>query len=180
MTNRFPTRSAGCIRRRQTTYWDLHFNNESVWRVHFRHKLEHAFSEPGEFNSVRLLKRHPLLLDFTVSWQSVYLTEPIADPSAIIDQIDAVVTKATEGWRSADQYLNTLVDMRELLAKGHGLMFEAPSTLSRKMLEVFTRAHVRVSVLSHERRAVPVQAMVAGSSYVVAERFEYERMNENS
>ncbi len=180
MTNRFPTRSVGCIRRRQTTYWDLDFNNESVWRVHFRHKLEHAFSEPGEFSSVRLLKRHPLLLDFTASWQGVYLTEPIADPPTILDQIDEVVTKATEGWSSADQYLNTLVDPQKLLAKGQGLVFEAPSTLCRKVLRVFKRANVRVSVLSHERRTVSARALIVGSSYVVAERFEYERMNESS
>ena len=180
MTKNLPSRRAGYIERRQTTYWDLRFHNGDAWRVHFRSKREFAFAKPGGFGFVRLLKRHPLLLDYQASWQSVYLSQKVADPLVLVEQLYQIVCNSMAGWRPAMRYLNTKAGLEQLLKDGYGLVYEAPLALSRKMLNAFRRAQVKVSVFSDERPVYPVQVLIMGSSYVVAEQFRYDRIDDTS
>jgi hypothetical protein len=88
---------------------------------------------------------------------------------------DAVLEE-TEGWFSAERYLNGLGPTEDVLSGGFGLIYTAPEGIHARMSAVLQRLGVKTSTLSHSRGNKSVFAMVLGASFVIAEDFEYERL----
>ena len=174
----FPHGQGGAVEHRQSTYWDLRFQEAGLWRVHFIGKKEFGFEEPGTFDSLNFFSSHPLLDDYLEPWESVYMSRPYSCSIDLVNRIFSTVAEESDGWRSADKYLNDKCDIRELMSGGYGLLFQAPQGIGRCMAQVFFEAGVRSSRLScHGAKMKEAMVLVLGGSFVVAEGFNYESLS---
>ena len=172
-----PFDQPGIVEHRQSTYWDLRFQEAGLWRAHCRGKKEHWFEEPGMFEFVSICSKHPLLADYQDPWDQVYLSGPALGPIDLIERLVSAVAEETEDWRPAERYLNTSIDLSELLAGGSGLLFRAPRRIGRRMAQALFEAGVRSTNLPYGSESEDVAALIMGRSFIIAERFEFENLS---
>lgn len=172
-----PRDQNGYVDKRQSTYWDLHFQGSGLWRIHFKGKKEFWYDEPGTFDSLCICTEHPLLADYQDPWDCVYLAGPFAYSIDLIDRLNAVVDEETDGWRSATRYLNPGVDLCALVEGGFGLFFRAPRRIGRRMAQVLYDSGVKWTNQPYGGdKNEGGMALILDRSFVIAEGFQYENL----
>jgi hypothetical protein len=164
------------ITRRQTTFWDL-LDAERASRVHFKGKKDFRIAE-DEVASVQVVSEHPLLLDYKENYVSIYVAGVGGNPSAILVKLQEALLAATSRWRDANTYLNTASDA--VLTDGYGMLFRGPQSLGNVVMEILSKARVAHTVLPSGGPTVPVQVLVAGENWVIAEEFHFEELPSNN
>lgn len=167
----------GAVEHRQSTYWDLRFQEAGLWRVHFKGKKESWFDEPGTFEALSICSSHPLLADYQDPWDCVYLSGPIICSIDLVERLKAAVVEETDGWRSANRYLNDCVDLYDLMEGGYGMLFRAPRRIGRRLARVLFEADARFTNLPYGAKSEDSLALILGRSYVVASGFQYESLS---
>jgi len=166
------------ITRRQTTFWEI-VDSSGEFRVHFAHKQEQHFvsSECDEFGVVT---DHPVLLDYSQRWSSIYVASPATDPAQVLERIASEVALVVGPWRKSSDYLNRQADPFNLLQKGAGLLLSAPSVIVDLVHPILGAAAINCTVLPHFASRWPMQSFVAGKNFIVAKEFHMQRGSNNS
>jgi uncharacterized protein len=158
---------------RQTTFWDF-LDREGISRVHFVRKAESYFARP-EIPSFKIVDEHPLLLDYMTAWWDVFVSAPTQDSAVVVEEITRAVTSVTSGWRAASSYLNDRY-AHAVMEDGSGLLLRAPLPVVEAAKSILERHSVRFSMLPcRAASGPPMQALVAGPNWVVANSFRVER-----
>jgi hypothetical protein len=163
------------ITRRQTTFWDF-LDAERASRVHFKGKKEFRAAE-DEIASIQVVSEHPLLLDYQEQHASIYVAGVGDNPSAILRELQEALLAATSRWRDASTYLNAASEA--VLTDGYGMLFGGPESLGKIVIATLSKAKVSHTVLPSGRPTVPVQVLVAGDNWVIAEQFLFEELPSN-
>lgn len=169
----------GTIVRRQTTYWEARAATGALYRAHFRDKAEATVVAP-EYAGVELLSRHPLLVDHTESWQSVYFRGTPLHPRALADRLGAVVQAASDGWRDLSTYAGRPHDVERFLRAGYGCLMRAPRSVCAVVAAALEDAGISTSILADARAPQALRVLLFGRSYVIANRFVFERRDEGA
>lgn len=169
----------GQIARRQTTYWDLQTAAGSLVRVHFTHKKEMRFA-CAEYGGVDLADEHPLLNGYRQRWASVFVTNAKLCAAEFTAELATRIDQATDGWRTAPEYLG--LGGNGVMLVGYGLLLRAPEPLAIIAGAVAQEfGAVPSLVLDHAprtsgRNPERVRALVMGNNYVIAEAFRFIRL----
>jgi hypothetical protein len=163
------------ITRRQTTFWDF-LDAERALRVHFKGKKDFRAAQ-DEVASVQVVSEHPLLLDYQEQHVSIYVAGVGDNPSEILRELQEALLAATSRWRDASTYLNAASEV--VLADGYGMLFRGPESLGKIVMAILSKAQISHTVLPSSRPTVPVQVMVAGDNWVIAEQFLFEELPSN-
>lgn len=160
------------ITHRQSTYWEF-LDEKGTSRIHFSGKKEFKVAE-DEVPSIDFVSDHPLLIDYLEHHSSIYVAAATSDPLAILTELQEKLFAATAGWRDVDSYLNGSAS-RAVLSQGHGLIFSGPKSLGNMVVSVLSKARIAHSILPARQETFPVQALIAGGNWVVAEKFRIDR-----
>ena len=160
------------ITRRQTTFWDF-LGADGVSRVHFRGKKAYRIAG-DEVPSYEVVRQHPLLVDYLELHTSIFLAGVAPDPSTIHGELVEALAVATSRWNDAGSYLNDA--SITVLRDGYGMLFTGPESLGKAVATVLSRAAVAHTVLPAGGSPTPVQVLVAGENWVVAEEFQIEEL----
>ncbi|MEM5789765.1 MAG: hypothetical protein AAGU11_20815 [Syntrophobacteraceae bacterium] len=163
------------IVKRQTTYWDINGPGEDT-RVHFIEKLEFHF-ETGSFDSYSITREHPVLVDYQLPWQSIFVSSSATNPTVILEHMAFTIRDIVGPWRNVGRYLNPEFDPVAILKTGWGLLFEGPISLCSAVAECLDTANVHFSAIPSMPARWPVEAFIAGSSFVVAKAFRLESIS---
>ncbi|MFC5437232.1 hypothetical protein ACFPME_11735 [Rhodanobacter umsongensis] len=166
------------ITRRQTTFWEL-ADSSGEFRFHFAHKQEQHFVSP-ECDQFGVVTDHPVLIDYSQPWSSIYVASPATDPTQILERIASQVAVVVGPWRRSNDYLNRQADPSSLLQKGAGLLLRAPNAIVALVHPILGAAGVKFTVLPHLPSRWPMQSFVAGRNFVVAREFHVQRGSNNS
>jgi hypothetical protein len=161
------------ITRRQTPFWEL-ADSSGEFRFHFAHKQEQHFVSP-ECDDFGVVTEHPVLLDYSQCWSSIYVASSANDPTQVLERIASEVALVVGPWRTSSDYLNRQADPSTLLQKGAGLLLSAPNVIVAMVQSVLGVAGVKCSVLPHLSSRWPMQCFVAGRNFVVAKEFHVQR-----
>jgi len=160
------------IAHRQSTYWEV-LDEKGTSRIHFIGKKEFQVAE-DEVPSIDFVSVHPLLIDYQERHSSIYVAEATANPLVILAELKEGLLEATADWRDANNYLNGSASAA-VLSQGHGLIFRGPESLGSLVVGVLSKSHIAHSILPARQETFPVQALIAGRNWVVAEKFRVER-----
>jgi hypothetical protein len=126
------------IIRRQTTYWDFLTDKEKLERIHFHGKEEFAFAE-GRVPSFTILENHPLLIDYSFGWESIYVTTPTESFEQVTLDLQQAIKEIVGDWRPVEHYLNQFGPDR-IVREGYGQLILAPLPLTDRCREVLRAA----------------------------------------
>ena len=160
------------ITTRQSTYWDFK-SPSGLGRVHFVGKEEFCFyraATPGFSIHVE----HPLLLNYQLSWNRVYISGKPEESSTVLREIGNVWEPLLQGWRSPLLYMND-VGPETMLSEGHGQLLDAPEPLAALAVEVLAKHGIRSTVCSGYGHLKALKVLVAGRNFVIAKDFRIEK-----
>jgi hypothetical protein len=166
------------ITRRQTTFWEL-ADSSGEFRFHFAHKQEQHFVSP-ECEEFGVFTDHPVLLNYSQRWSSIYVASPATDPAQVLERIASEVALVVGPWRTSSNYLNRQADPSTLLQKGAGLLLHAPNVIVAMVQPILGAVGVKCTVLPHFPSRWPMQCFVAGRNFVVAKEFHVQRGSNSS
>jgi hypothetical protein len=145
--------------------------------VHFKGKKAYRIAG-DEVASYEVILQHPLLVDYLEPHTSIFLAGAAADPAAIHAELSEVLASATSRWNDASAYLNAVAIT--VLRNGYGMLFRGPESLGNAVATVLSRAAVAHTILPAGGSPTPVQLLVAGENWVVAEAFQVEELPSNN
>jgi len=158
--------------KRQTTFWEFADATRHCC-VHFTNKKEQRFVE-GEFENVEIVSNHPVLDHYFYPWSSVFIAKPPNDPGLVLKELTDLVASEYQHWRHPFEYFNRQYDTLTLLRAGFGLLLDAPKPFAEKVCRHLDSAGVEWSSLPSRPPQPPLQALIAGLSFVIAEGFRIE------
>lgn len=145
----------------------------------------HGHRLHGEFaQSLEVASEHPVLLPFTEPVTDLYFSSPAPNPPAAVGALWERHRQLVGSWLPFEQFVNAVPKgLAALLAASSGQLAAGPVSLMQAYAEVLTEHGVRSSMLpphpprrwDGERWVGPasrLHALVFGTSYVVAERFD--------
>lgn len=162
---------------RQTTYWDLQADAGTLVRVHFTHKHETRFTR-ADYDAVNLADEHPLLNGYRQRWASVFVTGAERCAAGFASELSARVGQATDGWRTAQEYLALGGD--GVLRHGYGLLMRAPEPIALVAADVLRAFGAVPSIVLDPvpgvsgREPERVRALLLGRDFVIAQAFRFE------
>ena len=160
------------ITRRQTTFWDF-LGANGVTRVHFKGKKAYRIAG-DEVPSYEVVREHPLLVDYLEPHTSIFLAGGAPNPSALHCELGEALASATSRWADASTYLNEV--SMSVLRDGYGMLFRGPKSLGKAASSVLSKSAVAHTVVPAGGCPTPVQALIAGENWVVAEEFQIEEL----
>lgn len=137
---------------------------------------------------IEILKDHPVLWPYNYSTVQLYFNGSTSSPEKIIVQLYEKHQQVTNAWIPFHQYFNPELPLRKLLMSSHGLLANGPTILLKEYADIVVAAGITVSMGTETPRLywngearVPypegLKAVIIGNSYVVAEKFEVQRIN---
>jgi len=164
----------GTIVRRQTTYWELRAGTATLYRVHFRDKVEVGFAG-AEYPAVEVASRHPLLVRYDEPSRSLHFSGTPIDPRLVTETLERALLDGSEGWRGLTDYAGSDDNVERLLRAGHGLLMRAPESVCAAAAALLEDAGVRTSILGNAPARPGKRVLLVGRSYVIASAFVFER-----
>jgi hypothetical protein len=146
----------------------------------------------GEFaEELRVVSEHPVMLPFTEHVTSLYFYSPAADPLATVGALWERHRQLVGSWLPFERFLNVLPKgLSALLAASCGELASGPVSLMQAYAQVLIEQGIRFSLLPPQPPKFwdgdqfvaptrPLEALVFTDSYVIAERFDAERLAPN-
>lgn len=139
------------------------------------------------FNSFAIFEEHALLWSYKQPKGSLYFKGTTKDVSGLIGELYLKHLNITDDWIPFSEFLNDMVDIKELITGGYGLLAEGPMNIIKEYSEVLNRFNIETSLISdgiirywdgHKwvSGAAPYYILVFGHSYVIAKEFKEERI----
>ena len=172
-------RGSGTITTRQTTFWNLAFDDGRRARLHFLDKVEFVF-DTERFKAFQVLDHHPLLADYSAGWVQLSFTGQPHQPEAVAAMIDATVRAASDGWRTASRYLNPFLPVTTLLRSGRGIIWDGPESYGTKVAAVLQGSGVLIQQFPGKRAPIASRVAMLDRSYVIARDFRLEVRDDDS
>ena len=169
----------GTIVKRQTTYWEVRAADGAVFRIHFRGKVEVAFTS-AECTGVELSTRHPLLALYDEPSRSLYISGTPIDPPTLVDRLDRLIREGSRGWRGLADHSGGRDHVERLLRAGYGLLMSAPESVCAVVAAALEDAAVRTSILDGAPARPGNRLLLLGASYLIAREFTFERRPESA
>ncbi len=177
----FESGATGEIVKTQTTYLDAvcSFRSESCspqkFRVHFRGKREFLLGKGG-FTRLRLLDKHPLLLDYTEPHIAVQLISTVNEKQLFREELALAADKIFDGWRSVEDY--NFMPLDEFLEGSYGILMVAPKPFAEAVMQAAERSGVKLRVSEEypSKGNVPL-VLLLDEWCVVADDFKVERVD---
>ena len=164
----------GSIVLRQTTYWEVRAATRDHVRIHFRDKVEAAFT-PAPYASVELTSHHPLLVQYDDPMRSLYFSGTATDARALAATLERTIRAASQAWRGLADHGETVDGVERRLRAGHGMLMSAPTSVCAVVAAALEEAGVSASVVGGAAAARPgKRVLLLGRSYVVASGFAFE------
>ena len=164
------------ILRAQTTFWELR-DASGVRRITFVGKEEwHLDWKPAD--SFAILDEHPLLLDYTEPWSSIFISGTHPSPEVVAEDLRHIIATMLAGWRQPSTYL-TKTDAARMLHEGYGLLLSAPQSVSAAASSLLGSAGIPHRVLATRWAAGAHRLLLIGSSFVVARDFRVAAASPN-
>lgn len=161
----------GTIVRRQTTYWTLRANNDTLWRLHFKSKSEVRYVE-RHFLSMAIAAEHPILSKYIEPWADLYYTGSLPHSDKLMRTLNAKCLAVSDNWRTIDEYVNQSADR----AVNGGLFVRAPISIAQLVAAELGSIGIKTSSLScNWMQATTATVAVLGQNFIVAERFRCEK-----
>jgi len=167
----------GTIVRRQTTYWEVRAANDSVYRIHFRDKLEAVFAS-ADYASIEPAIRHPLLVQYDEPTRSLYFTGRPLRPTEVAERLERVIRGMSNTWRGLADYAGSIDMVGRQLRAGHGMLMNAPESVCAGVAAALEGEGVRTSIPGSAPARSGKQALVLGRSYVIANAFAFENRDD--
>lgn len=160
---------------------------EQHWRVECSGVRD--FLLRGEFaDSLRVVSEHPVLLPFTEQVTDLHFYSPSPNPVATVGALVERHRELVGGWIPFERFFNVLPKtLSQLLAASSGQLASGPVSLMEAYLRVLSEQNIRSSLLPSRPPKfwdgekwvvsdIPLQALVLESSYVVAQRFDAQKV----
>ena len=120
---------------------------------------------------------------------SLYFTGVPKDPLSTIGALYEAHRSICDDWMPIDKYLNQLSPSSQLLAGGHGKLASGPKFLLEKYAEILGEAGVTTRITdifpakywnggAWVEQTIPLKLLHFGESFVIAEKFDGERLQE--
>ncbi len=132
----------------------------------------------GMFNHMAYVDDHPLLYHHNAPSYRIFVTNPAADPDAVLDQIEAAHTETFAQWRTLDQDLNKRSDPHAVLSSGMGLLMETPKPFADAVKRVLAANNIGVSLIEGEPKIGHFMLFALDNSYFVARSFSIEAVTD--
>lgn len=138
--------------------------------------------------SMNLYEEHPLLWSHNQMQVSLYFSQPTNRPHELLTDITALHNRKTANWIRLEKYLNSGLTAIELCKSNSGLFARGPINLLeeyKSVLEVFSM-HATILNGHNPKRWVNgyqvdeteiLKVLVIGNSYIIAESFDFIRLN---
>ncbi len=161
---------------RQTTYRDVSTQNAAArYRIHFINKVEFEFvTSPAD--KITIANDHPLLIEYLEPEDALYISSKPDDPESSIDELSRVADSYFLGWRPLSRYLNEHVSAAEILTSGYGLLLRGPRGFVEAAESVLAAHGVQRQLHKGSGFRGRFRVLELGRNFVVAERFEFERI----
>lgn len=166
----FPTSSSGTISKKQSTFLEIEIQGID-YRINYIGKVEFSL-ESDAFESILIEESHPLLLNYSSSWSSIYIHK---NPKEQNQEIEAKVTELVfehfSGWRAPQSFLNETMGFR-MLKESMGLFFHAPIGLSKKVDSLLCDYGIGTSTIESKDKNKDLKVLLLDQSYVIAKDFK--------
>jgi len=167
----------------------LHLVRENLpssdWTIRCSFVLDYRF-EDGSINSIEHVTGddHPLLARYVDLHASLFFSGAVDNPSDLIGSLLAEHRDRCGTWTSLDSHLQA--NAAAALAGGNGLLASGPRTLLERYATVLERYGLEPSIVGgmpfqelrggkRQPRTRPAEALLLGSSFVVADSFTAKR-----
>jgi hypothetical protein len=164
----------GAIVFRQSTYWDVRAATGATYRVHFRYKVEFAFTTAA-YPSIELTDRHPLLVQYDEPFRSLYFSGTPLRASAAADELEHAIRDMSQSWRALRDYAGSADAVERRLRAGHGMLMEAPQSVCAVAARVLEAEGVQSSILGNAPSRPGKRVLLLGPNFVIASGFAFER-----
>jgi hypothetical protein len=160
--------------------------DEQHWRVDCFGVREHLLR--GEFSGLQIVSEHPVLLPFTEQVTDLYFYSASPNPMATVGALFERHRDLVGSWIPFERFLNVVTKgLSPLLAASSGQLASGPVSLMEAYSSVLGEYGVRSSMLPSRPpkfwdgekwlvSSIPLRALVFESSYVVAERFDAQKL----
>jgi hypothetical protein len=164
----------------QATYLVLKVENQ-LFRVDFSAKKAFHLKK-GTFETFYYFENHPLLMDYNESWLATYINSKPEQVEDFITDFKNMIDEMTEGWRQWTHYVvdkktrfteDTFVDN---VKHGRGKLFNAPFTITQKVLAVCAKHHVATKTFGNEFKSDAFKLILIGDNYVIAKAFRIQTL----
>lgn len=137
---------------------------------------------------IEVVKDHPVLWDYNAPTVQLYFNGSTTSPERIIVQLYERHRQVADTWIPFHQYFNPELSLQKLLLSGHGLLAHGPAILLKEYADIVIASGITLSTTAEKQRLywngeerVPypegLKAVIIGKSYVVAEKFEVQRID---
>jgi hypothetical protein len=104
----------------------------------------------------------------------VYVATPPHDPDRLFYELSDLLSSELHSWRHPSEYFNKQCDAVTVLRAGFGLLLNAPEPLAEKVGNLLSKSDVKWNSLPFRPLQPSLHALIAGSSFVIAEGFRVE------
>ncbi|MES2465081.1 MAG: hypothetical protein V4671_31330 [Armatimonadota bacterium] len=166
--------ASGHITRIQTTFVEFAVE-QAAYRVRFEGKREFA-TKTGVFESLEVLEKHPLLLDYTEPTGVLYFGAPPAYPEAFLTELRTASEAQFGEWRSLKRYLNPQMPPQTLLQTNGGMLLQGPLSLMLRAQSLAETYQMQPDLTRGKVVTLPPQILFLGRHYIIADQFISERL----
>lgn len=161
-------------------------SEEQHWRIECSGVRD--FLLRGDFaDSLRVVSDHPVLLPFTELVTDIHFYSPSPNPIATVGALLECHRELVGDWIPFERFFNILTKtLSQLLAASSGKLASGPVSLMKAYSHILNEHGVRSSLLpgrppkfwDGEKWVVsniPLQALILGNSYFVAEKYDAQK-----
>lgn len=157
-----------------------------IWKIECQEFIQRNIQD-DIFNSFTIFKEHVLLWGFIQSTCKLYFKGLTENVSGLIGELYLKHLEITGNWIPFDEYLNDMMDIRNLLNGGSGLVAEGPGMIIEEYSKVLNKFNISTSMISDGivrfwngcnwvEGSYPYSILIFGRSFVIAKEFIEERI----
>ena len=165
----------GKILAREATHWNLELDScDETIRVSFDDPAETRFVVDA-FQGGGVFDHHPLLWHWQDQTAYIHVVQNVESASGVLDEIRSTVNSWSQGWRTADEYINEDAWPEDVTRAGNGLLLTGPKSLAYECAKVLRYRGIEFSTsLDREPSLARLRVLICGSSFVVARQIRAE------
>ncbi len=136
----------------------------------------------GTFETLYYWDNHPLLMDYNENWLTTYLNSKPEQVDDFINDFKNVIDEMTQGWRQWTHYIEnkhihfTVDTFVNNVKQGHGVLLNAPFSITQKVLTVCAKHHAATKTFGKEFQSDDFKLLLIGNNYVIAKAFRVQNV----
>lgn len=158
---------------------------EELWQVECDEVASYQIVEPWD-EGLSLFDQHVVLWPHVLAARRLYFASAPENPDDVVAELVAAHFDLCGDWISFDKYRNRNQPFRLLIAGGHGLIADGPSSIVERYFEIL-KSHGMSPTLSADPpilcadgrpflRDAAISALIWGRSFICAKSFRAEHV----